>query len=146
MILKQSKLILFLMLVSSGLFSNPVYTLNDLIDMANQTNPVMDVIQAKEDAAKAGITVAEQYLNPNVGVAIGPSKTRQAPIIEDKNWAIGISQPIEFSDVRSARKQIAESNLKFVDEVNKGTKINLMLNIKSAFYSVIHNQEILKLA
>jgi len=146
MILKQSKLILFLMLVSSGLFSNPVYTLNDLIDMANQTNPVMDVIQAKEDAAKAGITVAEQYLNPNVGVAVGPSKTRQAPIVEDKNWAIGISQPIEFSDVRSARKQIAESNLKFVDEVNKGTKINLMLNIKSAFYSVIHNQEILKLA
>ena len=146
MILKQSKLILFLMLVSSGLFSNPVYTLNDLIDMANQTNPVMDVIQAKEDAAKAGITVAEQYLNPNVVVAVGPSKTRQAPIVEDKNWAIGISQPIEFSDVRSARKQIAESNLKFVDEVNKGTKINLMLNIKSAFYSVIHNQEILKLA
>ena len=66
MILKQSKLILFLMLVSSGLFSNPVYTLNDLIDMANQTNPVMDVIQAKEDAAKAGITGAEQYLNPNI--------------------------------------------------------------------------------
>ena len=33
-----------------------------------------------------------------------------------------------------------------MDEVNKGTKINLMLNIKSAFYSVIHNQEILKIA
>src|SRR6056300_1932427 len=117
MISKQSKYFIFIFFVSFELFSNPIFTLDDLIDMANQANPVIDLIQAKQDAAKAGITVAEQYLNPNVGVAVGPSKTRQAPIVEDKNWAIGISQPIEFSDVRSARKQIAESNLKFVDEV-----------------------------
>ena len=53
MILKQSKFVIFLMLVSSGLFSNPIYTLNDLIDMANQANPLIEVMQAKEDAAKA---------------------------------------------------------------------------------------------
>ena len=146
MILKQSQLFLLFIFVSNGLFSNPLYTLEQLIEMANQTNPVLDVIQAKEDAAKAGVTIAEQYLNPSVGMAVGPTKTRTPPTENDKNWALGISQPLEFSGVRSARKEIAESNLEFVDQVNKGTKINLLLNIKSAFFNVIHNQEILKIA
>ena len=146
MILKQSQLFLLCIFVSNGLFSNPTYTLEQLIEMANQSNPVIDVIQAKEDAAKAGVTIAEQYLNPSVGMAVGPTKTRTPPTENDKNWALGISQPLEFSGVRSARKEIAESNLEFVDQVNKGTKINLLLNIKSAFFNVIHNQEILKIA
>jgi cobalt-zinc-cadmium efflux system outer membrane protein len=146
MILKPSTFVALFVFFYSSVFSDPVFTLEDLIAMANESNPVIDVIQAKEDAAKAGITVAEQYLNPSVGLTAGPSKTRMQPIVNDKYWAVGISQPLEFSDVRSARKEIAESNLKFVDEVNKGTRIGLMLNIKSAFYNVIHNQEILKLA
>jgi cobalt-zinc-cadmium efflux system outer membrane protein len=146
MILKQSQLFLLCIFVSNGLFSNPIYTLEQLIEMANQSNPVIDVIQAKEDAAKAGVTIAEQYLNPSVGMAVGPTKTRTPPTENDKNWAFGISQPLEFSGVRSARRDIAESNLEFVDQVNKGTKINLLLNIKSAFFNVIHNQEILKIA
>jgi len=146
MILKQLKYFLFIFFVSFELFSNPIYSLDDLIDMANQANPVMDVLQAKQDAAKAGITVAQQYLNPAVGLAVGPTKTRTPPTENDKNWEFGISQPLEFSDVRRSRKEIAESNLEFVDELNRGTKINLMLNIKSAFYDVIHNQEILKIA
>jgi cobalt-zinc-cadmium efflux system outer membrane protein len=79
-------------------------------------------------------------------LAVGPTKTRTPPTENDKNWAFGISQPLEFSGVRSARRDIAESNLEFVDQVNKGTKINLLLNIKSAFFNVIHNQEILKIA
>ena len=48
MILKQSQLFLLFIFVSNGLFSNPLYTLEQLIEMANQTNPVLDVIQAKD--------------------------------------------------------------------------------------------------
>ncbi|MEK9771849.1 MAG: TolC family protein [Nitrosomonadales bacterium] len=146
MTLRPKQYLFSLLFLFSNCFSIPVFQLDDLIRMADQTNPLMEINQAKEDAAKAGVSIAEQYLNPDIGLAVGPTKTRTPPTEHDKNWAVGISQPLEFGDVRSARKEVAESNVNYIAELNKGARINLHLNIKSAFFSVIHNQEILKLA
>jgi len=37
----------------------PQYTLADLIDIARKENPILDVLEAKEDAAKYNVVTAE---------------------------------------------------------------------------------------
>jgi len=59
---------------------------------------------------------------------------------------VTLSQPLEFPNVRSARKAVAESRVNYAGSVTEATIINLSLQIKKAFYEVLHNEAILKIA
>jgi cobalt-zinc-cadmium efflux system outer membrane protein len=142
-------LFLFLLeLVSKSAWSNPQYSLQDLIDIAKRENPILDVLKAREDAAKSSVVTAESFLNPEIEAGSGPSKYRTPSTNpnQKQNWGVTLSQPLEFPNVRSARKAVAESRVNYAGSVTEATMINLSLQIKKAFYEVLQNEAILKIA
>ena len=141
-------LFLFFGLISNSAWSIPQYSLQDLIDIAKRENPILDVLKAKEDAAKSSVVTAESFLNPEIEAGSGPSKYRTPSTNpnQKQNWGVTLSQPLEFPNVRSARKAVAESRVNYAGSVTEATMINLSLQIKKAFYEVLQNEAILKIA
>ena len=135
-------------LISKNVWSAPQYNLQDLIDIAKRENPILDVLKAKEDAAKSSVVTAESFLNPEIEAGSGPSKYRtpSTNTHQKQNWGVTLSQPLEFPNVRSARKAVAESRVNYAGSVTEATIINLSLQIKKAFYEVLQNEAILKIA
>ena len=58
--------LLLLGFLSNSAWSDPQYNLQDLIDIAKRENPILDVLKAKEDAARSTVITAESYLNPEI--------------------------------------------------------------------------------
>lgn len=141
-------LLLFNFCMTFQAFSASQYTLQDLIDIAKRENPVLDVLKAREDAAKSSVVTAESFLNPEIEAGSGPSKYRTPSTNpnQKQNWGVTLSQPLEFPNVRSARKAVAESRVNYAGSVTEATIINLSLQIKKAFYEVLQNEAILKIA
>ena len=122
------------------------FSLEQLMQIAAQENPIMNVLKAQEDSARASIKTAESFLNPEIEAGSGPTKDRNTSQDKKDNWGVTISQSLEFPNVRNARRAIAESKLQYVESNSFSTKVNLNLQIKKRFYDVIQNQEILKIA
>ena len=141
-------LFLFFGLLTNSASSNPQYNLQDLIDIAKRENPILDVLKAKEDAARSSVVTAESYLNPEIEVGTGPSRFRtpNSSTNQRRNYGVNISQPLEFPNVRGAKKAVAESRVNYASSVTEATMINLSLQIKKAFYDVLQNEAVLKIA
>ncbi len=140
--------LLLLGFLSNSVWAAPQYSLQDLIDIAKRENPILDVLKAREDAAKSSVVTAESFLNPEIEAGSGPSKYRTPSTNpnQKQNWGVTLSQPLEFPNVRSARKAVAESRVNYAGSVTEATMINLSLQIKKAFYEVLQNEAILKIA
>jgi len=141
-------LLLLLGFLSNSAWSAPQYNLQDLIDIAKRENPILDVLKAKEDAARSSVVTAESYLNPEIELGTGPSRFRtpNTSTNQRRNYGVNISQPLEFPNVRGAKKAVAESRVNYASSVTEATMINLSLQIKKAFYDVLQNEAVLKIA
>ena len=135
---------IFVLSVSSAQAA-PVFTLQQVLDSAMQQNPAIAIIRAQEDAAQATVTTAKSFANPEIDAGMGPTRFRTTNQSDSRNWGVGLSQPLEFSDVRSARREIAESNVKAVGFNSELTRIELRSRVKSVFYEVLQRQAVLKL-
>jgi cobalt-zinc-cadmium efflux system outer membrane protein len=150
--LKNLKKILYIALINLSLsisvIASPNFTLQDLIDIAKRENPILDVLKAKEDAARSSVVTAESYLNPEIELGTGPSRFRtpNSSTNQRRNYGVNISQPLEFPNVRGAKKAVAESRVNYASSVTAATMINLSLQIKKAFYDVLQNEAVLKIA
>jgi cobalt-zinc-cadmium efflux system outer membrane protein len=140
--------LLLLGFLSNSAWSDPQYNLQDLIDIAKRENPILDVLKAKEDAARSSVVTAESYLNPEIELGTGPSRFRtpNTSTNQRRNYGVNISQPLEFPNVRGAKKAVAESRVNYASSVTEATMINLSLQIKKAFYDVLQNEAVLKIA
>lgn len=129
----------------SQVLAAPSYTLQQVIDIAMVENPSVRVVKAQQDAAIANVTTAKAYVNPEIEMSAGPSRYRTGSNETKSNWLIGLSQPLEFSDVRTARREIAESNVAFVGVNVEINQVELRSRVKKAFYDVLQRQAALRL-
>ncbi len=83
-----------------------------------------------------------------MAIGTGPSRFRSpnSNTNQRRNYDLNLSQPLEFPNVRGAKKAVAESRVNFASSVTEATLINLSLQIKKAFYDVLQNEAILKIA
>ncbi len=125
--LMQWLFVISLLVVAWTAHAAPTYTLQQVIDNANLLNPSINISRAEQDRAVAGVTIATAYINPEVEVGAGPSRYRANPNEVKNNWGVGLSQPLEYPWVRSARREWAESS------------------VKDTFYDVLQRQAILKI-
>jgi len=121
------------------------YTLQQVIDLAFVENPSIRIAKAQEDAAVAGVTTSRAYLNPEIEFGAGPSRYRSGAQETKNNWGVALAQPFEFSDVRAAKREIAESNLKVAGVNSEINKVELRTALKKAFYEVLQRQATLRL-
>ena len=61
------------------------------------------------------------------------------------NWGLALAQPLEFSDVRKARREIAESNVNYVSLNTEINQVELRSKVKQGFYQVLQRQDGLRL-
>ena len=137
---------LLLLVASSPCMAEPVYSLDDLVVALLQQNPALRVSQAQEDAASAAVKTATAFINPEIEAGAGPSQYRSGSSKVRDNWGVGISQPLEFGDVRSARRALAESGVRAAGADSVLVKTELISRLKLAYYLLLHRQAILKLA
>lgn len=140
----KSILVIGLMTASVS-FAAPSYTLQQVIDVAFKDHPSVRATKAQEDAAVASVVTAKSMMNPEIEMGAGPSRYRYGTNETRNNWGVGLSQPLEFSDVRTARREIAESNVKFAGVNLEINQIELRSRVKQAFYDVLQRQEALRL-
>jgi len=120
-------------------------TLPEVIQTALEQNPSVNIAKAQEEAAQAGVTIARSYINPEIEAGVGPTRFRNGSNERGNNWGIGLAQPLEFPGVRSARREVAESNVRVAGLGTELTRIELRARIKDAFYAVLQRQAVLKL-
>lgn len=147
----QLKWLACIMIALSAFYAMPsraatAFTLNEVMDIAMQHNPTLGIARAQQDAAEAAVTTAKAFINPEVEAGSGPSRYRTSGQTDGKNWGVGVSQPLEFWNVRRARREIAESNVQVAGVGSELTKIDLRSRVKNAFYDVLHRQSVLRLA
>ena len=85
--------LLLLGFLSNSAWSDPQYNLQDLIDIAKRENPILDVLKAKEDAARSSVVTAESYLNPEIEVGTGPSRFRTPNSSTNQRRNYGVIYP-----------------------------------------------------
>ena len=121
------------------------YSLQQVIDLAFNEHPSVRVAKAQEAAAIANVTTAQSFLNPEVEVGAGPSRYRSGSNDTRNNWGLALAQPLEFSDVRKARREIAESNVNYVSLNTEINQVELRSKVKQGFYQVVQRQDGLRL-
>ncbi len=123
----------------------PTFTLKELTDTALQFNPSIQVIRAQEDAAQAAVMTSTSLINPEIEAGAGPSRYRSGNSDTRANWGVMVSQPLEFGDVRAARRSLAETGVRTVTAGSELARTQLRNQVRSAYFEVLHRQAVLKL-
>ena len=150
--MKLEKTALLSRILSGLILSIPImayaadgYSLQQVIDLAFNEHPSVRVAKAQEAAAIANVTTAKSFLNPEIEVGTGPSRYRSGSNDTRTNWGVALAQPLEFSDVRKARREIAESNVNYVSLNTEINQVELRSKVKQGFYQVVQRQDTLRL-
>ena len=118
----------------------PLYSLESLLKIARQQSPLLAVSRSEELAARAGITTARAYPNPELDFAVGRANGRGdggsgfAP-------SIGIAQPLENPWLRSSRIQTAQARAEVASSQTGLTQVLLVAEIKRRFLEVARLKE-----
>lgn len=127
--------------------SAPSFSLGQIVSIAAEQNPAINISRAREDSASASVITANTYINPQIELGAGPTSYRTPGGQGNSgNWGVSILQPIDFPSVRSARRQIAESNVQVASLGTELTLRDVRTRVKSAFYDVLQRQAVLELA
>lgn len=126
--------------------ASETFTLEAILAVATTQNPLMRAAKAREDSATAQVVSSKTFGNPQFEIGAGPTRYRTPGQGENGNWGVAISQPLDFPDVRSARRNVAEHQVEVATFGIELAKIDLRTRVKSAFYDVLQRQAILNLA
>ena len=132
-------ILLTILLVSAGmstraLAEQKVYTLEEVLDMAERWNPSVAIIEARLKAAKARIVAASAFPNPEVSL-------ESADYPDDYRYSLTIEQPFEWYKKRAYRKASSREALGVVEYEKEALMRELKWQIKRAFYRILFVKE-----
>jgi cobalt-zinc-cadmium efflux system outer membrane protein len=125
------------------IYATQAFTLKELTTAALNNSPTMLIARAREDAADANVISAQAYTNPEVEFGAGPTTYRSISGETKSNWGLALSQPLEFSSLREARKTLAGTGVQSAKVGSELTKAALKNRVRAAFYEVIQRQSFL---
>jgi cobalt-zinc-cadmium efflux system outer membrane protein len=125
----------------------PSFTLQQIVAIAAEQNPLINISKAREDSATASVVTANTFSNPQLEFGAGPTSYRTpGGQGNNGNWGVALSQPLDFPSVRNARREVAENNVQVATLGIELTKTDVRTRVKSAFYDVLQRQAVLELA
>lgn len=125
------------------IYATQAFTLKELTTAALNNSPTMLIARAREDAADANVISAQAYTNPEVEFGAGPTTYRNISGETKSNWGLALSQPLEFSSLREARKTLAGTGVQSAKVGSELTKAALKNRVRASFYEVIQRQSFL---
>ncbi len=123
-----------------------IYELPDIIDLALQRNPTVAKAQAVIEESRGQRIAAEAYPNPTILGQTADGVVRDPDGARLMERMVTLTQPLEWTGKRSARKREAEAGLAGASVGLEEVKLNLIAEVKIAFYELLQAQQALDLA
>lgn len=115
----------------------PVFDLDQLLARAREAHPLLGVTRSEEQAARAGITTARAYPNPEIEVSPGRFTGRVPDTPSGTVASYGLAQSLENPSLREARLRGAESRVDIALAQSAATQVGLAAGIKRRFYELL---------
>jgi cobalt-zinc-cadmium efflux system outer membrane protein len=126
--------------------AGPPLNLAELLTQAKERNPELTAARAQIEGAQGDLTTARAYPNPEIQVGAGESVSRGAGGTRGLLSGADVLQPIEFPFVRRPRREAGESGVEAAQAFHRVVTRNVLTRVKQAFYAVLRQQELLKMA
>jgi cobalt-zinc-cadmium efflux system outer membrane protein len=116
----------------------PTFDLNHIIDLALERNPMIAGAQSVIAQSEGRRTEAGAYPNPTIGL-----QTADATIRDPSNGVrlmergVTVHQTVEWPGMRAARQDAAEAGLSGATVGLEESKLNLIAEVKTAFYDLL---------
>ena len=132
--------------------SDPVYSLEAVLDFALTRNPTVASAEGTIDQNRGQQVAAYTYLNPSVSANSGVGRMRDLglfdPSVRERvtEFNLSVGQPIEWPSKRAARQRASEAGVAAASAGLAETQLNLVADVKVAFYDLLLAQRALVLA
>lgn len=113
-------------------------SLEEIIDTALSKNPSLSVIEAKLQANKQDIEIANKFSNPQIVLSKNTLDSSQAM----SKSTLTIQQKIPYFSKREKKQNIALAQDDLIQERLRGAKINLVEHIKEEVYTIWELQKL----
>jgi len=115
-----------------------VYTLEEIVRLTLSQSPLVKKGQAFIEKKQSQQVMAEAYPNPSLNVQSGYSEFRDSETsISTLERYVTLSQPLEWSPKREARKQAALEGLGGAQKALEETQIHLKATVRQTFYELL---------
>ena len=143
------RVIMVLWLVLSGVIiawkathaaeSSPTsYNLNTIIEVALERSPTITGARASIDQSRGQQVIAGAYPNPSISGAAGRGSIRDPSTgVSITERTISVQQPLEWPAKREARQRAAEAGVAGASAGLEEAKLNLVAEVKVAFYQLL---------
>lgn len=123
------------------------YELNQVINLALERNPVMVGAEGIVQQSQGQRILAGAYPNPSITGQSGHGMLRDPSLdVGITEYAFSLGQPFEWPAKRAARKRAAEAGLAGAQAGLAETRLNLIADVKLAFYELLLAQRDVELA
>ena len=127
--------------------SSPEYTLNQVVQLALQHNPMMSSADAVLEQSQGQRVAAGAYLNPTIIGSAGRGSIRDPRTgVSVTERTITVEQPLEWLGKRAARQRAADAGLAGALAGVDETKVTVMAEVKAAFFQLLFAQQEAQLA
>lgn len=117
------------------------FTLAELVEVALRDSPALAAPRAEELAARAGITTARAYPNPELLFDASNASARLAGAPAGSGGNFAISQRLEMPALREARLKTATASAGVARESVRVAENELAAEVKLRFFRVLRAQE-----
>ena len=127
--------------------SSSEYTLNQVVQLALQHNPVMSGAEAVLEQSQGQRVTAGAYLNPTIMGSAGRGSIRDPRTgVSVTERTITVEQPLEWLGKRAARQRAADAGLAGALAGMEETKVMVTAEVKAAFFQLLFAQQEAQLA
>ena len=123
------------------------YALGEIIALALERNPAMAGAQGVVRQSRGQQVAAAAYLNPSISGSTGRGSIRDPSTgVSITERTVTVEQPLEWQGKRRARQQAADSGAAGAGAAMDETRLNVVAEVKVAFYHVLFAQRDAELA
>ena len=110
-------------------------TISQALALAEEFSPRLTFARSQVEAARAGITTARAYPNPELdaGWTQFPARVGVGGALRGSGQTLGIAQLIDLPSVRAPRSRIAESSLGVALALSADVRLQLRASVKQAY-------------
>ncbi|WP_151446478.1 TolC family protein [Lacisediminimonas profundi] len=117
-----------------------LYTLPQLIELAQTQNAGLRAANQQVRSAEAGIETARALPNPEVEILTGSQRARLAGSIEGNTRSLSITQRLDLPPQRNARINAATAGLTAEQAQLRATQREMIRNLKLQYYELLRRQ------
>ncbi|HLF85744.1 MAG TPA: TolC family protein [Nitrospiria bacterium] len=123
------------------------YTLQETLVIAEEKNPSMAVFRANLESAQGALISARAYANPELEVEFGRGRAAgEGGSAYVPEHSLGLSQSIEWPGKRLYRRKTAETELGVSREEMEDFRLELISQVKDAFFNLLLTERILEVS